>query len=161
MTLRAILPRDRNFLGKLIGFDNGLKIFECPVLGKADNARAAREGNPTRDPLKPFGDTPTGLWKCGKRGPVDPATTYGVHPVLTMLPVSGDALLASTRSGIWLHGGSLGRNKATGFLRPTFGCLRVSDKDMGMLWGLAKKHGEPTIIEVMELPLTRHGGEAI
>ena len=152
MTLRAILSRNRNLVGKLIAFDDGtvLKIFECPVLGKADNARAKREGNPTRDPLLRFGDTPTGIWLCRKQGPVSPASTYGAHPVITMSPVSGDALRASTRSGIWLHGGAPGRNEATKLLRPTFGCLRVSDNDMGQIWILAKTHGDPAMIEVTE-----------
>lgn len=159
MTLRAILPRDRNLVGKLIAFDNGTEIFECPVLGKSDNARAKREGNPTRDSLKRFGDTPTGTWRCRKHGPVPPASTYGVHPVIVMTPLSGDALRASTRSGIWLHGGAPGRNKATKLLRPTFGCLRVADEDIGQIWILAKTHGDPTMIEVTEVAIDAARGK--
>jgi hypothetical protein len=67
-----------------------------------------------------------------------------------MEPISGDALRASTRSGIWLHGGSPGRNKATAFLRPTFGCLRVADQDMGQIWVLAQTFGNPAMIDVAE-----------
>ena len=151
MKLVATLPRNRNIPGELVAFDDdGNVLHRCPVLGKADNLRAAREGNPTRDPLRRFGDTPTGLWRCGKRGPVPPASTYGVHPVVTMTPISGDALRASTRSGIWLHGGGPGRNSATAFLRPTFGCLRVADDDMGQIWTLARTFGEPETLEVRE-----------
>jgi hypothetical protein len=151
MTLRATLPRNREIPGELVALDDkGNPIHRCSVLGKSDNARARREGNPTRDPLRQFGDTPTGTWRCGRRGPVAPASTYGVHPVVTMEPISGDALRASTRSGIWLHGGSPGRNKATAFLRPTFGCLRVADEDMGQIWVLAQTFGNPAMIEVAE-----------
>ena len=67
-----------------------------------------------------------------------------------MTPVSGDALKASTRSGIWLHGGAPGRTAATAYLRPTFGCLRVADDDMRQVWLLAATFGEPEGLDVRE-----------
>ena len=61
MILRVTLPRNRNIPGELVALDDdGYVIHQCPVLGKADNARAAAAGNPTRNPLLPFGDTPRG-----------------------------------------------------------------------------------------------------
>ena len=151
MILRVTLPRNRNIPGELVALDDdGQVIHRCPVLGKADNAKAAEMGNPTRNPLLRFGDTPTGLWCCEKRGPEAPASTYGVHSVIVMIPISGDALRASTRSGIWLHGGAPGRNSATAFLRRTHGCLRVADDDMRQIWRLSATFGEPETLEVTE-----------
>ena len=152
MRLVATLPRNRNIPGELVALDDdGNVIHRCPCLGKADNAKAAEMGNPTRNPLLPFGDTPTGLYRLTKAGPWSPASTYGVHPVVVMNPISGDALrAASTRSGIWLHGGAPGRNSATAFLRPTHGCLRVADDDMRQIWLLAATFGEPETLEVVE-----------
>ena len=155
MKLVATLPRNRNIPGELVVMDDdGNVLHRCPVLGKADNARAAREGNPTRDPLRRFGDTPTGVYRLSKAGPWAPASTYGVYPVLVMTPVSGDALRshqgAHPRRGLAIHEGAPGQNPATAFLRPTFGCLRVSRDDMGQIWTLARTFGEPETIEVRE-----------
>jgi hypothetical protein len=155
VNLVATLRRNRNIPGELVALDDdGNVIHRCVCLGKADNIAAVNAGNPTRNPLLRFGDTPTGLWRCRKHGPVQPAATYGVYPVIVMTPVSGDALLShrgpQPRSGIWLHGGAPGRNSATAFLRPTFGCLRVADDDMGQIWTLAATFGEPETLEVVE-----------
>jgi hypothetical protein len=150
MILRATLPKNRDIPGELVALDDGAVIHRCPVLGRSDNARARQEGNPTRNPLLPFGDTPTGLWQCSKRGPVSPASTYGVHPVVVMNPIGGDALRASKRCGIWLHGGAPGRAAVWAYLRPTFGCLRVADDDMRQIWLLAATFGEPETIETLE-----------
>jgi hypothetical protein len=149
--LRAVLPRNRNVPGELVALDDdGNVIHRCPVFGKADNAKAAEMGNPTRNPLLPFGDTPTGVYRLTKAGPWSPASTYGIHPVIVMNPISGDALKASKRSGIWLHGGAPGRAAAWAYLRPTLGCLRVADDDMRQIWLLATTFGEPETIEVVE-----------
>lgn len=155
MILKATLPRNRNIPGELVALDDdGNVIHRCVCLGKADNQRAVAERNPTRNPLQRFGDTPTGVWRCRKHGPVPPASTYGVHPVIVMTPVNGDALRshsgARPRSGIWLHGGAPGRNPRTAYLRPTFGCLRVADDDMRQIWLLAATFGEPETIETLE-----------
>lgn len=125
-------------------------LHRCPVLGKADNAEAAKHQNPTRWPLLPYGDTPTGVWYVRKYGPISPHATYGVHAVAVLTPESGDAAKAVKRSGIWLHGGSPGASREYGFLRPTFGCLRLSDDDMGQIWTLAATFGVPERLEVTE-----------
>ena len=155
MILRVTLPRNRNIPGELVALDDdGQVIHRCPCLGKADNAKAAEMGNRDRNPLLPFGDTPTGLYRLTKSGPWSPTSTYGIHPVLLMIPISGDALTSHQgripRSGIWLHGGAPGRNSATAFLRPTHGCLRVADDDMRQIWLLSATFGEPETLEVTE-----------
>ena len=92
---------------------------------------AAAKGNPTRNPLLPFGDTPLGFWKAtiGPRftKPED-VRTYGPHRVIMLRALGGAALIAEQqgkRSGIWSHSGALGWG---GRLRPTYGCIRKADE---------------------------------
>ncbi len=155
MTLRAVLPKDRNIPGELIALDDdGNVIHHCPVLGRADNAKARQMGNPTRNPLLPFGDTPTGLYRCRKHGPVAPASTYGIYPVIVLTPISGDALRSyggtRPRAGLWMHEGDPGALAAWAYLRATYGCLRISRDDMRQVWLLAATFGDPETLEVLE-----------
>jgi L,D-transpeptidase-like protein len=126
--IQARVPKDRLAEGTVEILDAAGSViagpFECRA--KADNAGAAQHGNPTRDPLRPFGDHPSGSYvvqaiEHGK----SPAHTYG--PVFMLLdPTDGDALQArrNGRTGLAIHGGD---PSATMMLRPTFGCLRVSN----------------------------------
>lgn len=153
MNLTAVLPRwpNRGAPGTLlVKDDDGHLIHQCSVLGKADGQKATDNGNPNRNPLLPFGDTPAGVWACHKGAITAPSSTYGKWPVIHLAPVSGNALKASTRSGIWLHGGAAGTAAVYGFLRPTFGCLRIADDDMRQIWLLAATFGEPETLEVKE-----------
>jgi len=124
MMIKITLPKDRTKLG-VLEIEN--KKFKC--YGKADNAGAIKRNNPTRDPLKLFGDTPTGTYKCYVTGPLSPPRTYGPHKVIYLGPEKGQCKKAEVngRSGLLIHGGDLGTK---GNLRPTFGCIRVSNEDM-------------------------------
>ena len=130
--IKIQLPSDRTQYGTLTleSTTQTLGPFEC--YGKADNQSATAKGNPTRDPTKSFGDTPTGRY----RGYVNkiantPANekTYGPQPVITLDPQSGPAKIAKEngRFGLLIHGGAL---SAAGRLRPTFGCVRVANATM-------------------------------
>lgn len=132
--IRVILPVDRTQYGTLqVSDDAGTALagpFDC--YGKSDNLSAKAKGNPTRDPTRSFGDTPTGKY----RGFVNdmartPANdkTYGPQGVISLDPQSGQAKVAKEngRFGLLIHGGAL---NAAGRLRPTFGCVRVADGDM-------------------------------
>jgi lipoprotein-anchoring transpeptidase ErfK/SrfK len=54
---------------------------------------------------------------------------FGPNPFIVLDPTSGPALRAKQngRHGLLIHGGDL---NAQGKLRPTFGCVRVFNKDM-------------------------------
>jgi len=53
----ATLPRDRVKPGLFFLLNpDGRLLMTGPCLGKADNARAAAEHNPARDPVLPYGD---------------------------------------------------------------------------------------------------------
>jgi len=148
------LPRDRTQTGSLSVSDDAGTALAGPfdALGKADNAAAKARGNPTRDPTRSFGDTPTG----GYRGFVNHLTrtpandrTYGPQAIITLDPTSGQAKIAKTngRFGLLIHGGDL---NAAGRLRPTFGCVRLSNPSMKKLLA-AIPDGEKIEVSVKEV----------
>ncbi len=131
------LQQDRTQYGTVnLRADSGTALagpFDC--LCKADNQAAAARGNPQRDPTKSYGDTPTGRYRGYvnqlQRTPINDRT-YGPQSVITLDPVSGQAKVAKEngRFGLLIHGGDL---NAAGKLRPTFGCVRVSNASMQAL----------------------------
>ena len=107
--------------------------WEC--LGCCDSFAATQHDNPTCDPLKPWGSTPTGTYKIQSllnHGPLEANIhSYGPYDTLALIGTSGDALAATggsdpLRSGIEAHAGDPGPN---GVLRVTHGCLRSSNPD--------------------------------
>jgi len=147
----ALLPADRSQQGTLEVWIDGALRASYPCLGKADDAMAKQKGNPKRERLRPFGDTPLGTWtvRVGiRKREID---VYGPHPVLMLWPTGGEAMAAysspNRRSGIWIHGG---RFNAAGGLRPTYGCVRVSDQTMAELHDFIARRGLPTNFETKE-----------
>lgn len=134
LSVRVELPQNRTQTGSL-RILNGASTVLGPLIGygKADNAAARRHGNPDRNPEFPYGDTPCGEWRIVAIIPTGveglPARSYGPHGALDLRPVSGSCRRAydQGRHGIWIHGGDL---SAAGRLRPTHGCLRLSNDDM-------------------------------
>lgn len=151
MKLIATFPTDRAKLGTLEAFDNrDARIGSWPCFGKADNATAAKKGNPSRNPERPFGDTPLGEWTVNVGGINKDKATYGPHQVFMLWPTAGQALVAYNqwkRSGIWLHGGDL---NAAGQLRPTYGCIRVANATMAELHEIVRRLGKFTTLETKE-----------
>ena len=125
------LPHDRSQPGRLRLMTEGMALWDCPALGKADNAGAAAHGNPTRDPLRPYGDLPTGTYAVIGVSPVDRGDAeevdrFGPWGKMVLDPEGGPALEAKRngRYGLLIHGGRLSPAQR---LRPTYGCLRVTD----------------------------------
>lgn len=118
-------------------------------LGIADRAQATERGNPERNPKLPFGNTPLGVYQCwiGQAQPTrHNLHAYGPHPFISLDPIGGVALTAKKngRFGLLIHGGASGTRAWHGiwriqipegvwYLRPTFGCVRLSDPDMERL----------------------------
>ncbi|AXS40276.1 L,D-transpeptidase [Breoghania sp. L-A4] len=136
VTIEIILPSDRRHYGTLALIEDTGALLAGPFIayGKADNAKAASEGNRIRDPLLEWGDTPNGEYAVSsivKTGDETdyPARSYGPEAALTIDPVSGPALTAKEngRNGIYIHSGQC---REDGSLRPTFGCVRLSNEDM-------------------------------
>lgn len=139
--LHVAVARNRYFLGTATLFvarsDERVvahAIGEC--LARADRGMASRHGNPNADPLRPYGHLPTGTYavtlSTARRQPV---RSYGPHPVLVLDPVAGDALTAKEngRWGLLVHGGALSTART---LRPTYGCLRFSNRAQALLVSL-------------------------
>jgi hypothetical protein len=136
--INVSLPSDRHLTGTLTLVDDS--GFACgptlACLGKADNEMAIQHGNPTRNPLLPFGDTPLGVYNAiclVQHDANNPKLVheYGTPPSILLDEVSGDCLTAkrSGRAGIMIHTGALNQD---GSMRPTFGCIRLVPE--GMEW---------------------------
>ena len=99
-----------------------------PCYGKADNAKAAAQENPSRDPVLPYGDHPLGRYRVTGFLPGAHGQAKRFGPGCFILePIEGDAARAKEngRTGLLIHGGSL---DSAGNLRATFGCLRIPDE---------------------------------
>lgn len=129
MRLKIILPQNRAYPGYFLATNiEGKILAHGRALGKADNARAAKEGNPDRDSRKPYGDTPTGeYWPTRAVMYAGESEDYGKGHI-ELEGKSGDALAAveGDRTGLLIHAG---REVENGRLVPTYGCIRVSPVD--------------------------------
>jgi hypothetical protein len=130
------LPDDRDNTGVLRLVDaTGKKLAgPYPVFGRSDQATAEKHGNKSRDPLMPFGNTPTGEFQVPRAFSVGDGTnykasSYGPRAAFVLNPSGGQALLAKKngRVGLLIHGGALG---AHGRLRATHGCLRMKNEHL-------------------------------
>ncbi|WP_234531909.1 L,D-transpeptidase family protein [Paenibacillus pseudetheri] len=87
------------------------------------------------------GHTPTGVYSATISGaPMDQTEgnirSYGPSKYVIMDPISGNALTAEQngRTGLWIHGGAAADAGAISYpLRPTHGCVRLSDNDQASL----------------------------
>jgi len=140
MNITISLPLNRQFPGRITC---GSWWSEC--LGEADLMAAIQHGNPQRDPLKGYGHTPLGRYRA-VLGPAHASTpadlrSYGPHRVILLQALDGDALTAAKngRDGIWIHGGAPAPDGIG--LRPTHGCVRLSDRNQGELVALLEAAG--------------------
>lgn len=146
MTIFVELPQNRKKLGTIWCGE-----LEAPCYGKADQAAATRVGNSQRNQLLRNGDTPTGKYVAEVGKTKIPSRTYGKHPIIRLIPKEGNALLAARngRAGLLIHGGE---PSSSGGLRPTYGCLRVSEETQAALVACLQEHpDEVHIVEVVEV----------
>ncbi len=127
------LPADRNRCGALtLIAASGKRICGAfPVAARASDALAAAHGNPDRDPLFRYGDTPTGSYRVNRvlrsgRGTGFSAARFGPHGLILIEALSGDAACAEAngRFHLLIIGGELA---PSGQLRSTAGSLRLHD----------------------------------
>jgi hypothetical protein len=140
--LTIVLPTERGSCGSLslAKEDGEILLSAIAVAGRASSALAKARGNAARDPILPYGDTPTGTYRWGGvyasgDGTALPARHYGPHGIVMLTPVSGQGLLAQSagRQSLLIHGGPLGPQ---GRLRSTAGALRLANEDMQALLAL-------------------------
>ncbi len=142
MRLDVQLHTDRTKEGVATVIDEGQSPVRFRCLGKSDSTAALRNGNPERDPVKPFGDIPTGDYDAVQTVAALPATAdnlraYGPGVRFVLNGVAGAAAIAvrNGRFGILIHGGPVGAPMPTDALRPTHGCLRVDDASVEAIAG--------------------------
>lgn len=164
------LPENRSGVGTLCLHDaQGVKITgPFKACGRADRKTATSEGNPSGDRLRPYGDTPLGSFaiidfvKTGDGSQLDVAN-FGPHGAIRLRPVDGEAVRPEgvRRTGFMVHGGDL---TTKGRLRPTTGCIRLSNVDMKALMEaialLSISDGPPTSCVVVQSlnPVTERVG---
>lgn len=130
--LRVLVPKNRTLPGWLRVEKNHTVLRDIQVL-----ARGSRGPGDTQ--FKRNGNTPTGTYDGSlfqtTQG-LDPKA-YGKWGRIRLRPVSGNALIAEQtygRNGLLIHGGDLAtKGPWKGGLKPTNGCLRVSNADMEYL----------------------------
>lgn len=120
------LPKNRLRPGTLQLFgDDGLEVLRGSALGLADRDDAREMGNPSGNPLRVYGDTPSGQYLGAVLATcLRPQRSYGAFPPISLNPMSGQALQAKLngRRSLLIHSGDLGLQ---GTLRPTHGCVRI------------------------------------
>ncbi len=117
---------------------NGRKVRgPFPVAARSSDNIAVTNGNPQRDTLLRFGDTPIGgylvrrILKSGS-GTKFPASRFGPHGLIVMEPVTGDAACADAngRFHFLIIGGDLSSDRK---LRSTAGSLRLRNDHLRSL----------------------------
>jgi hypothetical protein len=127
------LPQNRDLCGSLLVFGTAAETLCGPfaVAARANDRLAGARGNPARNPLHRFGDTPTGTWRVREILPSGPETNFppaefGPHGVVVLEATGGDAALADAngRFRILIQAGD---PSPDGRLRATAGALRLSN----------------------------------
>lgn len=152
--------RDRCGELKLLDEQGRTVCGPFPVAGRASDVTARNNGNPTRNPLFRYGDTPVGSYRVQsllKSGPRTnfPASQWGPNGVVVIEPVDGEAAIAEAngRFRFLITGGDLSND---GGLVSTAGGLRLSNRHMR---ALVRALSRDTVLEcdVMEAKRTAGG----
>gem|GEM_PF-6187716 len=128
--IKVTLPRDRTQTGtlSLIG-NNGLKYADFETLGRGSPCKA--NNNNSSNTFLRNANTPEGLYSLSKVMSTENQNqrSFGPNGKIMLTPLLGDASL-SYRTELRIHGGDL---NSSGELRPTNGCLRLSNENMAKL----------------------------
>ncbi|MET3207389.1 UNVERIFIED_CONTAM: hypothetical protein ABIC26_000323 [Paenibacillus sp. PvR008] len=140
------LKSNRRELGtlKMYNGSGSLAFGPVPALGRSEYDYS---------PTEIDGNTPTGEYTAQLAPPrTDTAAhrrSYGMNGIVEMDPISGQALIAKRngRTGLWIHGGA---PSSTGGLRPTHGCVRLSEEDQAGLVSAIKRAGGSGKVTISE-----------
>ena len=163
--IRIVFGSDRGRCGLLTLLDDQDHVIcgPFPVAGRSGDRLAAQHGNPARNPLLRYGDTPEGTYRVTGFIGTGPETThdsddYGPHGVIVIEAVAGDAALAEAngRYRLLIEGGDAGLG---GTLRSTAGSLRLHDQDQATL--LAALNGTTGVVCECVQDLTPDGMSAV
>lgn len=116
------LPENRNYKGDLYLWNTyGDLVFNCECLGRSASNDSM---------YVYYGNTPTGVYTGYLYGPMSNTYSYGPYKVINMTGQAG-VIIESGRSGIWIHGGDPSTDPSKTYypLRPTYGCVRISNNN--------------------------------
>jgi hypothetical protein len=159
LMLRVVLPVRRDRLGQLTleRRDGSVIAGPWPANGTAHPVLAIRYGNPGRDPLRPYGHVPAGLYELDQR--ISPDTVnyrrdrLGPAGALLFRPLSGPAAVAEAhgRRRLTVHGGPRVASAA-------FGSLRLPDAVIAGLIQAVRRAGasaQGLRLEIFDLAVDR------
>lgn len=148
MHLVITLPSDRRYAGYFTLVDNsGQLLMDGRARGKSDNSKAIEHDNPTRNSTQSYGDTPTGEYEEAFITHFNPPHKRLGKAWIAIEGKSGDALIARN-NGRWGIGIHAGRLHTDGTLITTYGCVRLSDRDMDQMCAVIKD--DPISITIRE-----------
>ncbi|MET1174540.1 L,D-transpeptidase [Paenibacillus amylolyticus] len=135
----AKFPSNRETQGTLEVLNSMNKpIFgPVPALGRGTNDKETNGDNHNNWKLI-NADTPTGEYETSIDAANPDVSTYGPYKLVRLDPaISGDAKIAQDlgRKGFLIHGGDLETNTSRTWypLRPTLGCIRISNENQQKL----------------------------
>lgn len=145
MRIRISFPEDRDYAGRLevLDAEGAIVLGPFPAAGRAHDQSAAQHGNPLRDPILPYGDTPVGGYAV--RG-VFETIPFGAHAAVLLEPVSGEAALADAqgRFRFFIQAGA-----GDAGLCATAGAVRLLDRDQEQLVALMRRTTERVLCEIV------------
>lgn len=120
--------------------DSGALVFgPVDALGRGD-----RDDNNEANWKLTDANTPQGVYGASVAAAGTPESSYGPYKRVAMTPfISGD-ITQTTRSGFYIHGGDPATSGTWAPLRPTHGCIRVSNDNMKALLDAISKVGGGT-----------------
>jgi hypothetical protein len=148
----ANFSADRDYKGVLKMYNGSGTLVFGPVeaLGRGSNHADNDFDHSNWDMTN--GDTPTGGYNASVVDAGTPSSSYGTNKRVLMDPTSGNALIAEDngRTGIMIHGGDAATDSSATWypLRPTYGCIRLSNANQATLISKIATAGGTGIVTV-------------
>ncbi|WP_372011522.1 L,D-transpeptidase family protein [Paenibacillus chitinolyticus] len=141
----ANFSANRDNKGTLKMYDGSGALVFGPVeaLGRGSNDPANNNNHANWKMTN--ADTPTGEYAASVIGAGTPTSSYSPYSRVNLDPTSGNALIAENngRSGFMIHGGDASTDSSASWypLRPTYGCIRLSNSNQNALINKIKSVG--------------------
>src|SRR4051812_47414562 len=147
LTIKVKVPKQLGGAASVEVWSGGSRVAAGSGAASASADLATRHGNPGRDPLRPWGDAPSGDYQLLAKGPAPEGSEaeYGNH-VLVFQPMGGTALEAEAfgRLLLLVYAGPAGKD---GRLRPTQGGVRLQPELFDQLLREVRRDPE-TVLEI-------------
>ncbi|MEE4580588.1 L,D-transpeptidase [Paenibacillus polymyxa] len=122
--------RDNKGTLKMYNGSGSLVFGPVEALGRGDRTNQGDKNNANWRLTD--ADTPQGVYGASIAPAATPESSYGPYKRVAMSPISGD-ITETSRSGFYIHGGDPGTSGPWAPLRPTHGCIRISNANVKLL----------------------------